>query len=131
MAPIHTFLPGARASNWLVAAGFTAVGAAMWLRYMVLESSVIGLECEAGLASAQCLVRKVATGIYQHYGFGFAALALAVLNLVRPTVLLFGLGIAVAGWGLVLYNASLSGIAAALLILSLARAVPRQDLPPG
>lgn len=120
-----TFLPGARVSNILVALGFTAVGIAMWLRYMVLEPSAVGLACEAGLATTQCMVRRVAIGIHEHFGFGIVALACAALNLVRPSSVLFAAALIAAGLGLVLYNASLSGIAAGLLILSFACRVPK------
>jgi hypothetical protein len=54
-------------------------------------------------------------------------LAAAVLNLVRPSIVLVAIGIAAAGFGLVLHNAALSGLAAALLILSLARPAPAAE----
>jgi hypothetical protein len=55
------------------------------------------------------------------------ALAAAALHLVRPSILLMSIAIAAAGFGLVLHNTDLSGLAAALLLLSLARPVPAAD----
>ena len=45
----------------------------------------------------------------------------AAINLLRPWLPLFVLGMIAAALGIVLYNVVLSGLAAALLILSLAR----------
>ena len=55
------------------------------------------------------------------------ALAAAVLNLIRPSIFLMSIAIAAAGFGLVLHNTDLAGLAAALLILSLARPAPAKD----
>jgi len=55
------------------------------------------------------------------------ALAAAVLNLIRPSLFLMTIAIAAAGFGLVLHNTDLSGLAAALLIVSLARPAPAKD----
>jgi hypothetical protein len=52
------------------------------------------------------------------------AFAAALLNLVRPSLVLVTVALAGAGFGLVLHNADLSGLAVALLILSLARPAP-------
>jgi hypothetical protein len=49
------------------------------------------------------------------------------LNLVRPSIVLMTVAIAAAGMGLVLHNAGLAGLAAGLLILSLARPAPATD----
>jgi hypothetical protein len=51
-------------------------------------------------------------------------LAAALLNLLRPSVVLWAIALAAGGAGIVLYNAALSSLAVALLILSLARPVP-------
>jgi hypothetical protein len=59
--------------------------------------------------------------------FGWVALAAALLNLLRPSILLMSIAIAAAGFGLVLQNTDLAGLAAALLILSLARPAPATD----
>lgn len=127
MADSPTFLPGARAANVIIAAGFLGVGTAMWIRYMVVEPSTVAFQCQAGVDAAQCIVRRTAVGIYRNFGFGLFALAFATLNLIRPSLVLFTIALVGTGFGLVLYNASLSGIAAGLLILSFARRVPRRD----
>ena len=65
--------------------------------------------------------------LYNHGVFGWIALAAAALNLLRPSIFLMTIAIAAAGFGLVLHNADLAGLAAALLILSLARPAPATD----
>ena len=93
----------------------------MYLRYLVIEQPTVALACDAGLDTWLCLAREVATGLFRHSVFGIAALLAAVLNLIRPSVVLFALGLAAGGFGIVLYNAGLSALALALLLLSLAR----------
>jgi hypothetical protein len=56
--------------------------------------------------------------------FGAAALIVAVLNLIRPSLVLFAVALAATCMGVVLYNVGLAGLAAGLLILSLARRAP-------
>jgi hypothetical protein len=46
----------------------------------------------------------------------------AAIQLWRPNVLTFGIGLIAAAFGLVLYNTRLSALAVALLVLSLGRA---------
>jgi hypothetical protein len=70
---------------------------------------------------------RLAITLYNHSVFGWAALAAAALNLVRPSVVLITAVLAAAGLGLVLHNAGLAGLAAALLILSLARPAPAPE----
>ena len=62
--------------------------------------------------------------LYNNSVFGFLALGAAVLNLVRPSIVLVSVALAAAGFGLVLHNAGLAGLAVALLIVSLARPAP-------
>ena len=52
------------------------------------------------------------------------AVAAALLQLWRPNVIVFGIGLISAAFGLVLYNTRLSALAVALLLLSFARARP-------
>ena len=54
--------------------------------------------------------------------FGWTAVIAALLQLWRPNVVAFGIGLISASFGLVLYNTRLSALAVALLVLSLARA---------
>ena len=115
------FLPTARQTNWLLVVGFLSVGYALYLRYLVIEQSAVGLACDAGLATWLCTTRKLVTTLFDYTAFGAAALTAAVLNLIRPSLVLFALGLAAAGFGIVLYNAASSALAVALLILAFAR----------
>jgi hypothetical protein len=121
--PRPLFLPSARQINWLLVVGFTAIGYALYLRYLVIETPAVALACQAGLDTWLCLSRKAATTLFQHSVFGAGAIAVALLNFIRPSILLFAVALAAAAIGLVLYNATLSAFAAALLVLSLARPV--------
>jgi len=58
---------------------------------------------------------------------GFVALAAALLNLVRPSIVLVAVALAAGGFGIVLHNPELSALAAAFLILSLARPAPATE----
>ncbi len=118
------FLPGARATNWLLIVGFLSLGYALYLRYMALEQSTVGLACAAGLDTWLCLSRRVAAFLFRNSVFGIAALVLAAVNLWRPSPVLFGLAMSVACFGVVLYNVGLSSLAAGLLLLGLARRAP-------
>jgi|SRR5215510_11141468 len=124
------FLPTARQINVVLIVGFLSLGYALYFRYLVIEQSSVGLACEAGLSTWLCLTRRIVIALFGHSAFGIAAMAAAVLNLIRPSLLLFALGLAAAGFGLVLYNGGLSGLAVPLLILSLARPAPAAELPP-
>ena len=59
--------------------------------------------------------------------FGIAALLVAAINLLRPSLVLFAVALAIACVGVVLYNVVLSSLAIGLLILSLARREPEPD----
>jgi hypothetical protein len=115
------FLPSARTGNWLLTIGFLALLYAFYLRNLVIENSTVGLSCDAGQDTLVCLARTVATRLFRAQVFGFVALGAALLNLARPSLPLFALAVAATALGLVLYNASLAGLAAALLIMSFAR----------
>ena len=121
------FLPTARQLNILLIVGFLAVGEALYLRYLAIEHAPVSLACQAGLNTWLCATFRLVIRLYNHGVFGWIALAAAVLNLVRPSIVLVAIGIAAAGFGLVLHNADLSGLAAALLILSLARPAPAAE----
>ena len=120
------FLPSARATNILLIVGFSALGYALYLRYLGIEQSPVGLACGAGLNTWLCVTRAVATTLFQNSVFGIAALVIAALNLLRPTLVLFAAALAIACIGVVLYNVVLSSLAIGLLILSLARREPEQ-----
>jgi hypothetical protein len=115
------FMPSARALNWLLTIGFLSLGYALYLRYLVIEQPMVGQACDAGLHTWLCLCRAVAMGLFRHQVFGWIAVSLATLNLIRPSLALFAMGLAVTAFGIVLYNVGLSAFAAALLITSFAR----------
>ena len=56
--------------------------------------------------------------------FGWGALIAAAVQLIRPNVVVFGIGLVFALAGLVLYNTGVAALAIALLLLSLARPGP-------
>ena len=121
------FLPSPRATNILLIIGFCSVGYALYLRYLVIEQSSISLACEGGLNTWLCFTRTVITALFRNSAFGILALAAAALNLLRPSPVLTAIALAAAGFGVVLYNVGLAGIAVALLILSLARRAPAPE----
>jgi len=115
------FVPTARETNLLLVVGFLSLGYALYLRYLVIEQSSVGLACEAGLNTWLCFTRRVVLVLFNLWVFGIAALAAAMINLVRPSIFLVALGVCAATFGLVLYNTGLSALAVPLLMLSLAR----------
>ena len=121
------FLPTARAIHWLLIVGFLAVGEALYLRYLAIEYVQVSLACQAGLKTWLCASFRVVIALYNHSAFGGVALVAAVLNLMRPSIVLMTIAVAAAGFGLVLHNADLSGLAVALLVLSLARPAPAAE----
>jgi hypothetical protein len=118
------FLPSARQTNWLLTIGFLALGYALYLRYFGIENTPLGLACDAGLGTTICLIRKAAYTFGAHFVFGWVAFGAALLNMIRPSLVLFAIALAATAFGLVLYNAGLAGLAAGLLIMSFARPAP-------
>jgi hypothetical protein len=121
------FLPTARQTHWLLIVGFLAVGEALYLRYLAIEHVPVALACQDGLNTWLCTTFKAVIVLYSKSVFGWIALAAASLNLLRPSIVLMTVAIAAAGMGLVLHNAALAGLAAGLLILSLARPAPAPE----
>jgi hypothetical protein len=118
------FLPTARQTHWLLIIGFLALGEALYIRYMVAENTNAELACHAGLKTWLCDAFRLSIVLFNHEVFGGVALAVAVLNLLRPSIVLFSVALAVAAFGVVLHNTDPSALAVALLILSLARPAP-------
>ena len=110
--------------QWIIVVGFLTVGYALYLRYLAIEYSPVALACDGGLQTWLCTSRAVATSLFRNSIFGDAALVIAVLHLLRPSIVLLTAGIVAAGLGIVLYNVSLSGIAVGLLVLGFARPAP-------
>jgi hypothetical protein len=110
--------------QWLLIVGFVTVGYALYLRYLAIEFSSVALACDAGLPTMLCKTRILATALFQNSVFGITALVIAVLHLIRPSIVLLTGGVIAAGFGIVLYNVELSGVAIGLLILGFARPAP-------
>jgi hypothetical protein len=125
------FLPTARQANWIITIGFLALGYALYLRYFAIQNTSIGLACDAGLGTSICVIRKAAYTFGAHSVFGWIAFGAALINLARPSAVMFTCALVATAFGLVLYNAGLAGIAAGLLIMSFARPVPEPELPQG
>ena len=121
---MRLFFPSARATNVLLIVGFAAFGYAFYMRYLVIEQSSVSLACQAGLQSWLCTSRQVMTVLFGYSVFGWAALIVAALNLLRPSLVLFAVALAATCMGVVLYNVGLAALAAGLLVLSLARRAP-------
>ena len=110
--------------QFLLVVGFVTVGYALYLRYLAVEFSTVALACDAGLQSMLCKSRALATYLFKNSVFGISAMIIAVLHVMRPSIVLLTLGLIAAGLGIVLYNIALSGIAIGLLILGFARPAP-------
>jgi hypothetical protein len=121
------FLPTARQTNWLLVIGFLALGEALYLRYLAIEYATVALACQAGLDTWLCATFRLVIILFNHSVFGWSALAAALINLLRPSILLVSIALAAAGFGLVLHNADLSGLAVALLVVSLGRPAPAPE----
>ena len=121
------FLPTARQTNWLLIVAFLAVGQALYIRYMAIENVNTELACQAGLNTWLCTAFRWSIVLFSHDVFGGVALIAALLNLIRPSIVLTSLSLAAAGFGIVLHNPELSALAAGLLILSLARPAPAAE----
>ena len=121
------YSPSARQVCWFLIVGFLAVGEALYIRYLAIEHAPVSLPCQAGQVSWLCSTFRLVIALYNHGVFGWVALVAALLNLVRPSIVLISLTLAAAGFGLVIHNAGLAGTAVALLILSLARPAPAPE----
>jgi hypothetical protein len=110
--------------QWLMVVGFVTVGYALYLRYLAVEFSTVSLACDAGLQTMLCKTRILATYLFKNSVFGVVALVIATLHLIRPSIVLLTGGLIAAGFGIVLYNVGLSGLAIGLLILGFARPAP-------
>jgi hypothetical protein len=110
--------------QWILIVGFLTVGYALYLRYMAIEFTQVRLECEGGLQTMLCKTRVLMTYLFKSYVFGIVAMIVAVLHLIRPSIVTLTVGLVAACFGIVLYNIGLSGVALGLLILGFARPAP-------
>jgi hypothetical protein len=110
--------------QWVLIVGFLTIGYAIYLRYMAIEFSQVRLECESGLQTMLCKTRILMTYLFKSYVFGIVAMIVAVLHLIRPSIVTLTVGLIAACFGIVLYNIGLSGVALGVLILGFARPAP-------
>lgn len=110
--------------QWLLVVGFLTVGYALYLRYLAIEYSPVALACDGGLQTMLCKTRLLVTALFRNSVFGITALVIAALHLIRPSIVTLTAGLVAAGFGIVLYNIGLSGVAVGLLILGFARPAP-------
>jgi hypothetical protein len=110
--------------QWLLIVGFSTIGYAIYVRYLAIEFSQTSLACDAGLQTMLCKTRSLATYLFRNSVFGTVALVIAILHVIRPSIVLLTGGLIAAGLGVVLYNIGLSGLAIGLLILGFARPAP-------
>jgi len=110
--------------QWLLVVGFATIGYALYLRYLAIEFSPVALACDAGLQTLLCKTRILITVLFKNSVFGTVALVIATLHVIRPSIVLLTGGLIAAGFGIVLYNIGLSGLAIGLLILGFARPAP-------
>ena len=110
--------------QWLLIVGFSTVGYAIYVRYLAIEFSQTSLACDAGLQTMLCKTRSLATYLFRNSVFGTVALVIAILHVIRPSIVLLTGGLIAAGLGVVLYNIGLSGLAIGLIISGFARPAP-------
>jgi hypothetical protein len=109
--------------QWLLIVGFVTVGYALYLRYLAIELRRLRWR-DAGLQTLLCKTRILVTSLFRNSVFGIVALIIATLHVIRPSIVLLTGGLIAAGFGIVLYNIGLSGLAIGLLILGFARPAP-------
>jgi len=122
MRPLYK--PTPRQAVCLATLALAALTYGFFMRYLVIEQSAVSIGCEGGGTNWLRASRRTAIALFTPQVFGIVALGAALLNLLRPSVVFWGLVLFASGIGIVLYNTSLSALAVALLILSLARPVP-------
>src|SRR5437016_8583817 len=109
--PPRLFLPTARQMNWLTLIALFSLGEALYLRYHAIEYAPVSLACQAGLDTWLCATFRLVIVLYNHSVFGWLALGAALINLMRPSIVLTTVALPAAGFGLVLHNPDLSGLA--------------------
>ena len=89
----HPFRLSALQVQWIMAVGFLTVGYAIYLRYLAIENSQVALACDAGLQTWLCKTRLTATWLFRHSVFGGAAMVIAVLHVMRPSIVTLTAGL--------------------------------------
>src|SRR5262249_41286171 len=98
-------LPSARQTNWLLLLVLLSLGEALHLRYLAIEYAQVSLACQAGLDTWLCASFRMVIVLFNYSAFGWVALGAALLNLLRPSILLVAVTLAATAFGLVLHNA--------------------------
>ncbi len=106
---------------WIAFIACASLGAALGLRYLLVENPKTQEVCQLGAAGMGCTAVRFLIALFQYSVFGWIALIAAALNLLRPSLLVFGIGVAATSFGLVMYNAGLAAFGLALLLLTPAR----------
>ncbi len=125
-----TFYPGRKSALILCGLGLGAFAVAAYLRYGLVEPSSIGLECDAGINTTLCIVRRVFINLFTLSVFGWGALAAALLAFIRPATLSIAVALVLGVMGCVLYNTGLSAVALSVLPLVFARRAPFKEFQP-
>ena len=120
------FLPSRRQALYLAGIATAALACGSYLRYGLVERSSVGIACESAGNNWLCAIRRTAISLYMPSAFGIGAIGAALLNLLRPSLVLCAIALFAGGIGIVLYNVVLSAFAVALLCLSLARPAPER-----
>src|SRR5262249_60272357 len=100
------FLPTARQTNWLLLLALLSLGEALYLRYLAIEYAQVSLACQAGLDTWLCATFRLGIVLFNYSAFGWIALGAALLNLLRPSILLFPGALAAAPVGPVRQHAN-------------------------
>ena len=120
-----------RQALWVAFVACVFFGAALCLRYLLIENPKTTETCQGGAAGLRCEFVRTLISLFQYSVFGWVAIIAATLNLIRPSLWIFSIAAAATGFGLILYNAGLAALAVALLLLSLARVSPGAASMPG
>src|SRR5665213_1967205 len=115
------YRPTGRQAACLAGLALVGLGYGFFMRYQVIEQSAVGIACEASGGTWLCASRRTAVALFTPQAFGILALGAAVLNVLRPALVLWAMAVLTGGAGIVLYNTTLSALGVALLIVSLAR----------
>ena len=121
------FLPSARATNYLLIVGFCSLGYALYVRYLGIEQANVGLACAAGLDTWLCSRAASPSRFTRTRSSAGPRSRLPRSICCGRHCVLFGLALALACFGIVLYNIQLSALAFGLLALSLARRAPEPE----
>lgn len=104
----------------LLVVTFVTLTFVLWLRYGVMESSSMALQCAGDAPAWWCAVRSGLGWMIHYQVLGWAALVLGLLAWIAKGRALAWLALVIALVGLVLYNTSLAAVG---LVVALLRAV--------